>query len=875
MTADQSNAADVGSVVGPPPATGALTTEPPPRPGLSWSWDLDLETLLAALAEPAPWNHLASSTPGPATLGPATPGPATPGPATPGPATPGPATPGPATVGPATPHSATPESPALDPTTPLPPPELVDAPDPAPDPDSVEADLADYLAAVEAGRAQTIPLEEVAGRVAESLPTGPGLAGWLATGSVRGLENGALAGMAASYRRLASWAQAGELAVVAELASRSAAADAKIGIDEQGRPLRLADEACAQVSLALTMSQASASWWSDLGVTLSWRLAATGAALRAGLIDLGRARLIAEATTSLDEEKARTVEARVLPRAGEQTTGQLRAALRRAVITADPEGAERRREEAERRARVTLYPDAEGTASLAGYSLPGIRAAAAMARITALARAMKAAGAGGGIDLLRAQVFLGLLLGTLPYIPPSPDGPPDDPPPDDPPPADPTVGPFGADAPGEHASGDGPQDGEPPGARPDEFPGGHPGRRSASAIAPVSHRRHGSPSADSCPNAPPDGPGAGPQLPSPRPASPRPASPLPTSPKPPGPREPRPGDLHPDASLDEQEPRGGQPGRDEPRLDHPCPYEADGPPSATPTDDDDPWPDSRPPPAWPQVQPFLRPGPAAMGNLQPAVAGLLDLRVPWTTLTGESGEPGHLSRLGPVTPAQACHLADLAAEDGAVQWRVIVTSLDGRALAVTRVPRDQVTRSADSRAHSDSSTGLVGRITVTIGRDTLSYPAAAHPAPDGPAADRAATDLPEILAGVLRAAERAVQRADEHAAADAATAGGCAHHDASSAYRPSARLWEYVTARDLTCRFPTCRQPAWRCDLDHTTPYDKGGRTCRCNLGGLCRFHHQLKQHLRWHLAQFMPGTFTWTTPAGRTYTAEPDSHPV
>ena len=36
-----------------------------------------------------------------------------------------------------------------------------------------------------------------------------------------------------------------------------------------------------------------------------------------------------------------------------------------------------------------------------------------MARITALAKAMKASGAGGGIDVLRAHVFLGLLLGTL------------------------------------------------------------------------------------------------------------------------------------------------------------------------------------------------------------------------------------------------------------------------------------------------------------------------------------------------------------------------------------------------------------------------------------------------------------------------------
>jgi hypothetical protein len=196
--------------------------------------------------------------------------------------------------------------------------------------------------------------------------------------------------------------------VIAELASRSAAADDRIRVDEQGRPARLPADACAEVSLALTMSQSTGSWWTDLGVTLRWRLAATGAALRAGTIDLGRARAIAEATALLDEETAREVEARVLAGAGAKTMAGLRAALRRAVIAADPQGAERRREEAERQAKVVMYPETEGTASLAGYSLPGVRAAAAMARITALAQALKASGAGGGIDLLRAQVFVGL-----------------------------------------------------------------------------------------------------------------------------------------------------------------------------------------------------------------------------------------------------------------------------------------------------------------------------------------------------------------------------------------------------------------------------------------------------------------------------------
>src|SRR5262249_12712303 len=106
--------------------------------------------------------------------------------------------------------------------------------------------------------------------------------------------------------------------------------------------------------------------------------------------------------------------------------------------------AERRRKAAERRAKVILYPDAEGTASLTGQNLPGVRAAAAFARITALAQALKATGADGGIDLLRSKVLLGLLLGTLPHIPPPPDGP-----------VDPDCPPDPGDSPGSGPAGDG------------------------------------------------------------------------------------------------------------------------------------------------------------------------------------------------------------------------------------------------------------------------------------------------------------------------------------------------------------------------------------------------------------------------------------
>jgi hypothetical protein len=260
---------------------------------------------------------------------------------------------------------------------------------------------------------------------------------------------------------------------------------------------------------------------------------------------------------------------------------------------------------------------------------------------------------------------------------------------------------------------------------------------------------------------------------------------------------------------------------------------------------------------------FGCPGSTQAGSGRPP-AGLLDVALPWSVLAGLSIEPGHLGRIGPVTAAQARRLAEAASADPAAEWRVIVTSSAGQALAVTRIPRRTQARAGPAHYEHDSpppGSGLVGRVTLTISEDALTGPQG-HDSHDG------------IVAAALRAAARATARVKEQARADAA-AGGCAHASQSEAYRPPPRLQEFITARDLTCRFPSCRQPAWRGDLDHTIPWPRG-RTCRCNLGGLCRTHHQLKQHPGWELAQAAaPGTFTWTTPAGRAYTVTPDTHPV
>jgi hypothetical protein len=258
---------------------------------------------------------------------------------------------------------------------------------------------------------------------------------------------------------------------------------------------------------------------------------------------------------------------------------------------------------------------------------------------------------------------------------------------------------------------------------------------------------------------------------------------------------------------------------------------------------------------------------------------MLDLTIPLTALAGLSAEPGTLSRLGPVTAPEARDLAVLAAIDPAVRWRIILTNASGQAINVARVPRARCplgpyadagragTRPGAGLGHA----GLVGRVTIIIPEYILS-PASPDQLNEFAPTERPAGNLAAVLDAALHAGEVAAAQVVRHQAADAES-GGCAHDRGSAGYRPPPGLRDYITARDLTCRFITCRQPAWRADLDHTVPWEKGGRTCSCNLGGLCRFHHRLKQHLGWSLIQSAPGIFTWSTPTGRTYTTAPDVH--
>ncbi len=89
-------------------------------------------------------------------------------------------------------------------------------------------------------------------------------------------------------------------------------------------------------------------------------------------------------------------------------------------------------------------------------------------------------------------------------------------------------------------------------------------------------------------------------------------------------------------------------------------------------------------------------------------------------------------------------------------------------------------------------------------------------------------------------------------------------------YRPNDHLKRTLRVRDEHCRFPGCRTPTGRSDIDHTIAREHDGPTELTNLAHLCRRHHTLKHHSAWRVRQTPDGILHWTSPTGRTYPDHP-----
>jgi hypothetical protein len=155
----------------------------------------------------------------------------------------------------------------------------------------------------------------------------------------------------------------------------------------------------------------------DTQLSLAWdlmsRLPGVFAALDAGSIDVPKAKVFSEWTTGLTDDQARQICDQLLPEAPGLTTGQLCERIKRLAIAIDPDWARHRYEDAVRERKVVAYRNADGTGDLCGRNLEADRVAASSAHIDALARKVKQTGDRRPIDLIRADLFVGMTDGTF------------------------------------------------------------------------------------------------------------------------------------------------------------------------------------------------------------------------------------------------------------------------------------------------------------------------------------------------------------------------------------------------------------------------------------------------------------------------------
>jgi uncharacterized protein DUF222 len=537
------------------------------------------------------------------------------------------------------------------------------------------------------------------------------------------LDDDALVGVLCAARRLTSWAAALELAATANLANRRLAA-------EEAGQVGLAEHVDDEIAAALTLTGRGAGRLLDLALTLD-RLPATMAALRAGEIDQPRAAVIADETALLGPTHRAAVEAHLLRRASEQTTAELRAAAKRAVIAVDPAAARKRKEKAQREARVERWEETAGTAALAGRDLPPAGVLAADKHLSGIARSLKDAGVEGTMDNLRALAYLTLLAGhPISSLLPT------------------ASGTSASDSSGREAT-------RPDATRPDAAGANAAGSDAATTTA-----------------ADPQAPGAGPA----------------------------------DDVMG-----GGGAGR-------------------------------------------LDSAGSGVGGVAgfrlPPLTGSVNLTMPLAAWLGTSDAPGNASGYGPLDASDARLLGTALAGRADTKWCITLTDAAGRPVAHgCASPRPRKGRSGGARAGPDrrgSDDGQPGGGSQTQPAPGADGTARAGPGWDGTAWNFTIAPLP---------------------------GDPCSHLHETAAYRPSPGLRHVLEIRNATCTYIGCRRPAERCDLDHAVPYDRGGRTCACNVGPRCRRHHKAKQTPGWRLVQSPTGHLTWTTPSDRSYTTRPTQY--
>ncbi|WP_285709840.1 DUF222 domain-containing protein, partial [Microtetraspora sp. NBRC 16547] len=210
-----------------------------------------------------------------------------------------------------------------------------------------------------------------------------------------------------AYARLEAHMQARKATVMAEVGLYEISVS---GMEKMAEPDKNSPD---EVRSALGLTRRAAEREYGFAYDLKIRLPRVRDALSAGLIDKARAVVFCDWLEDVPIELARAVADHLLPKAGKWTTSELREKIKKLLIAADPAWARRKYERAVHQRRVIGVRHADGSASITGEQLPVDQAAAAIARVDAIAVRAKKSGLHAPIDHVRADVFLGLLEGSM------------------------------------------------------------------------------------------------------------------------------------------------------------------------------------------------------------------------------------------------------------------------------------------------------------------------------------------------------------------------------------------------------------------------------------------------------------------------------
>ncbi|NLT57091.1 MAG: DUF222 domain-containing protein [Actinomycetales bacterium] len=230
------------------------------------------------------------------------------------------------------------------------------------------------------------------------------------------LDDDGVLDLVAAGQRMASWAMAAQLRAAAELLDRWTSHPEPA--PTRRRPGEPTDEELAhravvtEIALTCGMSECASQARVSAAHELTARLPETLQALATGALDWPKVQAIVATTTDLDSSTARAVQAAVLPAAGRQNVPALRRSLARAVIDADPAGADRRHQQQRRQRQVICTPLPEGMGEV-WACLPATGMLTVQSALDRLAAASRTPGDHRSADQRRADAFVDVFAETL------------------------------------------------------------------------------------------------------------------------------------------------------------------------------------------------------------------------------------------------------------------------------------------------------------------------------------------------------------------------------------------------------------------------------------------------------------------------------